>query len=213
MAKQSGPDLEQAYALETPEDSVRLYRDWAASYDKGFAAAQGYVYPARVAEVFRARARVGDAPVLDVGAGTGLLGAAVGRGEIDALDISPEMLEQAAAKGVYRSTIVGDLTQTLDLAKGTYGAVTSSGTFTLGHVGPEALGELLRVAKPGALFCLGINAAAFDKYGFGSTIAALVADGRITAPDYVRVRFYETADHDHADEAGYVTVFRKRIAP
>ena len=32
------PDLHAAFALRTPEDCLRLYRDWAESYDAGFAA-------------------------------------------------------------------------------------------------------------------------------------------------------------------------------
>ena len=45
-------DLDAAYRLKTPEDSVRLYRDWSGSYDADFAQAQGYRLPAAVAEGF-----------------------------------------------------------------------------------------------------------------------------------------------------------------
>lgn len=31
------PDLDAAYALETPDDSRRLYADWAQTYDTSFA--------------------------------------------------------------------------------------------------------------------------------------------------------------------------------
>ncbi|TMV82397.1 methyltransferase domain-containing protein [Thioclava sp. BHET1] len=177
---QDDPDLEAAYALETPEDSVRLYREWSTSYDEDFAAAQDYILPAAVAEAF-ARAG-GGGPVLDVGAGTGLLAArlrSLSTEPIDARDISAEMLQVAGGKGLYRATVLGDLTRGLPVADGLYGGVVSSGTFTHGHVGPEALEELLRIARPGALFALSIHQAVYEARGFkrqfeafGSRIAA-----------------------------------------
>ena len=35
MSKNNGPN--NAYSLQTPEDSVKLYRVWASTYDKDFA--------------------------------------------------------------------------------------------------------------------------------------------------------------------------------
>ncbi|MFT5639108.1 MAG: putative TPR repeat methyltransferase, partial [Paracoccaceae bacterium] len=154
---------------KTPQDSVALYRDWAESYDIGFADRMDYRAPSVVAELFAENAKDPDNPILDVGAGTGLGGAALRRlGEwaIDGLDISDEMLAVAFNKGCYRAVIQADLTNKLAIANDTYGAVISAGTFTHGHVGPGALDELLRVARPNALFVLGVNAEAFVEYGF-----------------------------------------------
>jgi SAM-dependent methyltransferase len=214
MSRKATEDLEAAYALKAPEDSVRLYGDWATTYDEEFAEAMGYVYPREVARAFRAQAQPGDTPVLDIGAGTGLLGAELTDLApdliTDGIDISTEMLEVAGAKGLYRNRITADLTARLDIADETYGGLISSGTFTHGHVGPVALEELLRVARTGALFCLGINLAVFDSAGFGSAFARLVAAGRITPLDFHEVRYYEGVDHQHADDRGIVALFRKR---
>ena len=193
-----------------PEDSVRLYGDWATTYDEEFAGAMGYVYPREVARVFRDHAAPGDTPVLDIGAGTGLLGAELTDLTVDGIDISAEMLEVAGAKGLYRNRITADLTIKLDIPDKTYGALISSGTFTHGHVGPVALEELLRVARAGALFCLGINLPVFDSAGFGSAFARLVAAGRITPLDFHEVHYYEGVDHEHAEDRGIVALFRKR---
>ena len=38
-------DLEGAYALKSPEDSVNLYRTWAGTYESQWAADVGYAYP------------------------------------------------------------------------------------------------------------------------------------------------------------------------
>ena len=170
----SEPDLDAAYALETPDDNRALYADWAQSYDEAFAKEMAYDLPRHVAETL-AEVFAGTGPVLDVGAGTGLLAAHLPERawEMDALDISPEMLAVAAGKGLYRHTIVGDLTQRLEMEADSYAAVVSSGTFTHGHVGPDALDELLRVSKPGALFVLSVNAEHFVARGFASKFATL----------------------------------------
>lgn len=201
-------NLEGAYSLKTPEDSVALYRDWAETYDSSFAEAHGYVVPGKVAAIYRAEG--GQAPVLDIGAGTGLVGEALGDIETDAIDISAEMLDVAGSKGLYRNRIVADLTQKLRIADASYAGFVSAGTFTHGHVGPLCLPELMRIARTDALFVLSIKEEMFDEAGFGSAFAGLVADGAITPIDFRRIRHYEGADHDHARDTGLVAVFRRR---
>ena len=63
--------LTGALTLTGPEACLAHYRDWAASYDTGFAEEMQYLLPAHVAAAFIATGASG--PVLDVGAGTGLL--------------------------------------------------------------------------------------------------------------------------------------------
>lgn len=210
----SGDDLDGAYSLRTPEDNARYYDAWAARYDAEFADSHGYVYPQAVARAFAAAAGPQDAPVLDIGAGTGLVGLALRAAgvaaPVDGLDISPGMLALAAAKGACRATIEADLTAALPIADAVYGGLVSSGTFTHGHVGPVCLPELLRVARPGALWVLGIHAGVFDTAGFGSAFASLVAEGCITPVDFRRVAIYAGAAHDHAEDRALVAVFRSR---
>lgn len=200
--------LEDAYGLETPDDSVRLYRDWAETYDSSFAERMSYRLPQIVADAFKAEAGPEDGPVLDVGAGTGLAAEHLAGHVVDALDISPEMLAVASRKGLYRDTIVGDLTATLPIADASYGGLVSSGTFTHGHVGPEALAELLRIARPGALFVVSINAEVFAEHGFAAALAAL--GDRITGLGHDEVQFYgEDADPEHRHDTTQLTRFRK----
>jgi SAM-dependent methyltransferase len=161
------PDVSGAYALSSPEDCLKLYADWAASYDDDFAEGMGYVLPAQVASAYLGAGGAG--PVLDVGAGTGLLAAALRglgfQGRIDGVDLSPEMLEKARAKGCYDALVAADITRPLALPA-TYRGVVSSGTFTHGHVGPEGLPSLLAVAEAGALFALSVNAGVWEAKGF-----------------------------------------------
>ncbi len=43
MSEDRKISLSEAYAVETPDDSIQLYKDWADTYDEDFIAATGYV--------------------------------------------------------------------------------------------------------------------------------------------------------------------------
>ena len=43
-------DLNEAYAVETPDDNRDLYGRWATTYESGFATRHAYVYHERVAK-------------------------------------------------------------------------------------------------------------------------------------------------------------------
>ena len=107
-------------------------------------------------------------PILDVGAGTGLCGEQLRNRlnnhddpfssfqavHIDGTDISSAMLAVAANKvtlpgpkslrtrPVYSRVFEGNLLSRLPCADDSYEGVVSSGTFTVGHVGPEGLEEV-----------------------------------------------------------------------
>lgn len=165
--------------------------------------------PQRIADIYLAEMTPEDAPVLDIGSGTGLVAEHLQGMLADAFDISPEMLAEAATKRIYRQTIQGDLTGPLDIADARYGGVISCGTFTHGHVGPECLPEMIRIARPGALFVCGTIAQVYDGMRFGSALAALVAAGDITPVRFCKIDIYEGAAHPHAGDKGLVMIFRR----
>ncbi|MEL6266492.1 MAG: class I SAM-dependent methyltransferase [Pseudomonadota bacterium] len=202
-------DLDRAYELKDTDDVQRLYGDWATTYDDSFGQGWGYVAPQRIAEIFREEMTAENQPILDLGAGTGLVAEHLRGLEVDALDITPEMLRIAATKGLYRNLIEADATRPLDMADASYGGVVSCGTFTHGHVGPGCLPELLRIVRPGALFACGTIAPVLDGVGFGSALARLVAHGAIEPVRFREIAIYEGADHEHAQDRGLVMVFRR----
>ncbi|MFO1203372.1 MAG: class I SAM-dependent methyltransferase [Tabrizicola sp.] len=205
--------LKGALGLTGPEACLAYYRDWAASYDQGFASEMQYLLPAHVAAAFLG-AR-GQGPVLDVGAGTGLLAEALrGMGfpdPIDAVDFSVEMLERAAKKRIYAGLFQADITRPLALPR-RYGGIVSSGTFTAGHVGPEALPHLLAVAAPQAQFALSINRRVWTLAGFDGALQALADERRITDLQLIEVQVYGEAaariDADHAGDRALIALFR-----
>ncbi|MFN3952976.1 MAG: class I SAM-dependent DNA methyltransferase [Pararhodobacter sp.] len=207
------PDLSQAYALNGPDDCLRLYADWAHSYDDEFAAGMDYQLPAHTAAALRGMT-LPEGPILDVGAGTGLLGVALRalgvQAPIDAVDLSPAMLERARQKGLYRALHIADITRPLPLHE-TYAGVVSSGTFTHGHVGPEGLAPLLAVARPGAGFALSVNAAVWRAKGFAEALDAL--GPAIGGLDLREVAIYgargQRRDPAHADDRALLLRFHK----
>ena len=202
-------DLDAAYALETPDDNRALYAGWAETYEETFAEAMDFLMPGQVARLFAACGGTG--PVLDAGAGTGLLGqalAAQGIAPVDGLDLSPEMLEVARRKDVYRDLVVADMTQPLPLPDAVWQGVVSSGTFTHGHVGPAAFDELMRVAAPGALFVVTIKPELFHAAGFAEKFDSF--GGRITGFEQVEAPIYGPgATGAHRDDRGLLVRFRK----
>lgn len=205
------PDLDSAYALETPEDNLKLYRSWAETYDRTFVAAADYRLPGLVVQRFLAEG--GGGPALDVGCGTGAVGEVLpGEITLDGLDLSPEMLAVADTKGRYGRLIEANLKDPLPLADAAYQGVLSAGTFTHGHVGAEALPELVRILAPGAIAVVSIRDAVWRGFGFESGFAKLVADGMTSPPTTEAERIYgapDLAPEGHADDIGYITTFRR----
>ncbi len=167
-------NLHRAYALKTPDDSRALYGDWADTYDSDFLETNQYILHQNVAQAFVEAG--GRGPVLDMGAGTGACGvalAALSSDQIHGTDISPQMLNVARDKGVYDTLFEGDILAGLPVPAGTYPGIVSSGTFTLGHVGPEGLDEVLRLLAPAGLAVIAVRDAHFDAAGFAAKLALL----------------------------------------
>ena len=200
-----------AYNLDSPDANRRLYRDWAATYDEDFAQRSGYRLAGLVAEAFLAAG--GSGPVLDAGCGTGLIAEHLPASlAIDGVDISSEMLAQAKRKGRYGRLVEADLTRPLPFADAAYAGLTSAGTFTHGHVGPDALRELLRVLIPGAVCAISGNKAFFEAAGFKAAFEALTDEGTISPPEFREERIYETgaaAPEGHENDRALIVVFRR----
>ena len=210
--------LEDAYAVDGPEANRELYASWAETYESVFLAENDYVYHRNVAAAFchgqESLDRL-DGPVLDVGCGTGVVGAELARlgvGVIDGIDISPEMLAKAAAKTqggqpTYRQLFEADLTGPIDLPDDSYGGIVSAGAFTHGHLGAESINELLRVARPGARCSIGINSAHFEEFGFGDWLTQRETEGLISGLDFELRPIYGGADPEDPDRWTRIAVF------
>jgi predicted TPR repeat methyltransferase len=203
-------DLDGAYALRTPDDNRRFYAEWAARYDADFAGKMAYRTPRLVARALVAAGGCG--PVLDVGAGTGLVGvalAAEGVAPVDGIDLSPEMLQVARGKGCYRNLLQADLTAPLAALPGPYAGMTSAGTFTRGHLGPEVLAPLLGAMAPGAVLAFTVHEAIWESLDFEGFLERLPLRG-VQAE---RVAIYGTAAAGEAHATDQALVVTARHAP
>ena len=174
-----GGHLGAVYGANGPEEIARLYDDWAETYDAEMARV-GYQHPSICLALLARHVPRGAAPLLDAGAGTGLVGewlVTLGYPRVEALDISAGMLAVAERKGVYAALHNLALGGALPFEDGRFAAVIAAGVFTSGHVGAEGLGELIRSCRPGGVLVLTVKEALWSA-GFGDHVAGLEAAGK-----------------------------------
>lgn len=174
------------------EDIESGYRAWAGDYDQDLVEDAGYVAPKQCAEALRDAMSDPAVPVLDAGCGTGLVGvylAEKGVESIDGLDYSQDMLDEAAEKKCYRRLLQADLNRPLDIPSDHYGATVCVGTFTTGHVGPEALFELIRVTQPEGPVCFTVRESFWKESGFREVIAKADERGMAEVVSQVEVPY------------------------
>jgi ubiquinone/menaquinone biosynthesis C-methylase UbiE len=163
---------------QNPEDIARVYDAWAESYDQDMSLA-GYRHPAISLAILARHVPKSATPLLDAGAGTGLIGewlAIAGFSHVEALDISAGMLKVAGRKGVYKALHEAALGGTLPFTDNYFAAIISAGVFTSGHVGVEGLDDLLRICRPGGVIVLTVKDKLWQS-GFAARIAELKRPG------------------------------------
>jgi len=147
--------LDWIFEDEAVESLESRYDTWAATYDANHDQ-WGWRGPDSVVEAaLRLATNLdGDSLVIDAGCGTGQAGAALRKagwpGRLIGLDFSQGMLDVAVLSGAYDELVKCSLLD-ISLPTDSADAVISSGVFTHGHVGGEALSELCRVTKPGGV--------------------------------------------------------------
>ena len=93
--------------------------------------------------------------IIDAGAGTGAAAIELqklGYSDMDALDISQEMLNEAEKKGIpYKRLICAPLTENPvpEIKTGEYDGLISASVLIKAHVRPSALVEMIRMVKTG----------------------------------------------------------------
>lgn len=182
-AKHDGA-LGAVYDANSPEAVAALYDGWAETYDAEMAVA-GYRHPSVCLALLARHLKPGTGPVLDAGAGTGVLGpwlGIMGYRPVEGLDISPGMLAVAARKGGYDRLHQLALGGSLPFEDERFGGIVSAGVFTTGHVGAEGLDELIRICRKGGVIVLTVKNTLWDN-GFGNRIAELVRRGTIVCAE------------------------------
>ncbi|MBK1636587.1 class I SAM-dependent DNA methyltransferase [Rhodovulum adriaticum] len=187
--------LDDVYDIAERDGLETLYAKWAGSYDDELTE-NGYITPARVARAMAATGCKG--PVLDIGCGTGLSGAALraaGFAQIDGADISAPMLEEARKKGLYRDLLVTDPDAPLPVTPGDYPTIAAIGVVTTGAAPAEFLEDLAAALAPGGHLAFSFNDHALEDESYSAAL------DRLLASDFTLV-FREYGPHFHQRDMG-----------
>ena len=174
-----GFDSGALWAPRSVEETLQMYADWAAHYERDVGSA-GYETPARLAAALADAMPDQTVPVLDFGCGTGLSGMALagaGFPQVDGTDISPEMLAVAREKPCYRKLWQGqpgEIPQVADLG---YGAVTATGVISLGAAPPETLADLLSAMPCDGLLGLSYNDPTLNSPAYMAALEGVQEEG------------------------------------
>ncbi|MEC3860220.1 class I SAM-dependent methyltransferase [Mesobacterium sp. TK19101] len=183
--------LSKVYTVSGVDETRAIYDDWSASYEAEIGE-NGYATPGRIAAALAGLIADKSRPLLDYGCGTGLGGLALrlqGFSVIDGMDLSPEMLEQARAKHLYRhlAIVAGDAPPPVD--PGTYGAIAAVGVIGSGAAPVSVLAQLLDCLAPGGLLAFSFNDHTLEDPSY-----AAVVDGWLRSGAAVE-RFREHGPH------------------
>ena len=165
------------YKLKTTEEIMKYYDEWGTNnkYDQDMIE-WDYTGPKETVDTFKKYANNKEIKIYDAGCGTGLVGAELkkcGYTNFDGVDLSQKLLELIPS-GLYKNLSKTDLNQPLNISDNEYGSVLCVGTFTFGHVKPQALDEFIRIIKNKGLICFTINEGIYEEYGFDKKINELI---------------------------------------
>ncbi len=170
-----------------PDVILDYYAKWSKSYDEDVI--ENYYGIDYICQILDKHLRTlsfepASVQIADIGCGTGLLGKplhALGYTQLDGIDLSPEMTEKAKQTGFYQQLFSGiNLNQSIPAAlRKQYDATICIGTFTPGHVRPEALIQMLDLTKSGGLIVLSTRIPYYDTTQYQQVSDQLICEQKI----------------------------------
>ncbi|MEL6794504.1 MAG: methyltransferase domain-containing protein [Pseudomonadota bacterium] len=198
--------LEDAYGHGQGDAARKFYDEWAATYDAEIAE-NGYATPMRCASALAAASGDMVQPILDLGCGTGLSGAALksaGFATIDGWDPSSEMLRKAEKLHVYRVLRQIEPQAPLKAPANAYAGVNAAGVLSPGLAPPEALDQMLVFLPVGGCIAFSLNDHAIEDGAHERRMTEIVDTGA------AGLEFKEYGDHlPGRDMKSWVYVLRK----
>ena len=176
MAQKDVGNKVPIYKLKTTREVMKYYDEWGKGkkYDKDMVD-WNYTGPKETVEVFKKYALNKDISIFDAGCGSGLVGLELkkfGYNHFHGADLSQKLLD-TIPRNLYQRLIKLDLNKPININNNFFDAIMCVGTFTFGHVKPQALDEFIRITKSNGLICFTINEGIYEEYGFDKKIETL----------------------------------------
>ena len=108
-------------------------------------------------------------------------------------DLSQKLLDLVPIN-LYKKLDKVDLNKPINEKDNEYDALTCVGTFTFGHVKPNALDEFVRITKPGGLICFTINEGIHEEYGFDKKIKTLTVNNNWKEVEFFKSNYIASKD-------------------
>ena len=185
------------YKLKTTEEIMKYYDEWGTNnkYDKDMVE-WDYTGPKETVDTFKKYANNKEIKIYDAGCGTGLVGVELkksGYTNFDGVDLSQKLLD-LIPNGLYKNLSKTDLNQPLNISDNEYGSVLCVGTFTFGHVNPQALHDFIRITKNKGLICFTINEGIYEEYGFDKKINELTEKNLWKKKEFFKSNYISSKD-------------------
>ena len=185
------------YKLKTTDQVMKYYDEWGSKdkYNKDMVD-WNYTGPKETTETFNKYEKNKDTLIFDAGCGTGLVGIELKKysfKNFHGADLSQTLLD-TVPKDLYQKLVKVDLNKPIEVENNFYGGVMCVGTFTFGHVKPNALDEFIRITKPGGLICFTINEGIHEEYGFDKKIAQLNKDNKWKEIEFFKSDYIASKD-------------------
>ena len=176
MAQKNVENKIPIYKLKTTDEVMKYYDEWGEKnkYDQDMVD-WNYTGPKETSKVFNKHVSDKNIEIYDAGCGTGLVGLELkkyGFSNFQGADLSQKLLD-LIPKGIYQKLKKVDLNKPIAEEDNSFDAVMCVGTFTFGHVKPNALNEFIRITKNKGLICFTINEGIHEEYGFDKKIDQL----------------------------------------
>ena len=185
------------YKLKTTEEIMKYYDEWGTDnkYDKDMIE-WDYTGPKESVDTFKKYANNKEIKIYDAGCGTGLVGVELkknGYTNFDGVDLSKKLLDLVPNR-LYRNLSKADLNKPLNISDNKYDAILCVGTFTFGHVKPQALDEFIRIIKNKGLICFTINEGIYEEYGFDKKINELTEKNLWKKKEFFKSNYISSKD-------------------
>ena len=185
------------YKLKTTDEVMKYYDEWGDKdkYNKDMVD-WNYTGPKETSEIFNKYEKNKDILIFDAGCGTGLVGIELnkyGFKNFHGADLSQTLLD-SVPNNLYQKLTKVDLNKTIDAKDNSYDAVMCVGTFTFGHVKPNALDEFVRITKSGGLICFTINEGIHEEYGFDKKIISLKENNKWKEVEFFKSDYIASKD-------------------